>query len=60
MGSAWSRAAEFSIVVAIVAVGAQNAGAHAAPHRPAVKIQQVGTEAGLREGTAAIVECRMT
>ena len=60
MRSAWSAAAEFSIVVAIVAVGAQDSGAHAAPQRPAIKIQHVRTEAGLRERAAAIVEHRMT
>ena len=51
-----SRPAEFAIVVAVVAVGTQDAGAHGAPERPAIKIQLVITKAGLRERTTAIKE----
>ena len=60
MRAARAGPSEFPIVVAVVAVGAQDARAHDAPQRPAVKIQLVSTEAGLRVRAGAIVEHRVT
>src|SRR5271157_2719349 len=60
MRSVRPAAAEFSIVVAIVAVGTQDSGAHAAPYRRAVKVQHVSSQAGLREHAGAVVEYRVT
>lgn len=42
-------AAEFPVIIAVMAIGAQNAGAHAAALRAAIQIQHVWPEAGLRE-----------
>jgi len=53
-------AAELTIVIAIVAVGAKYPRSHAATRSSAVQIQHVGTEAGLWEHAAAIVEHRVT
>ena len=41
-----SVAAEFAVVVAIVAVGAQDSRAHGAPHRPAIEVQQFARRLG--------------
>ena len=60
MRSAGSRAAEFAIVVAVVAVRAQNSRAHAPPRGHAVKVQHARPQAGLRKRAGTIMEHRMT
>src|SRR5215469_14402467 len=50
-----SRAAGFAIVVAVVAVRAENAGAHGAALAVAIQFEQVGAQAGLRKWAAAIM-----
>ena len=54
-----SGAAEFAIVVRIVAVRAKNACAHTACQRAAVELQHLREQAGLRKNAAAIVHDRM-
>ena len=46
-------AAELPIVVAVVAIGAKNLGAHGAALGNAVEVQHAGPQAGLRESAAA-------
>jgi len=42
-------AAEFPVIIAVMAIGAQNAGAHSAALRAAVQVQHVWPQAGLRK-----------
>src|SRR5271165_3911842 len=53
-------AAEFAVVVGIVAVGAVNLRAHGASLRLAVQIEHVTEQAGLRQGAGARVQHGMT
>ena len=53
-------AAEFSIVVAVVAIGAKNLRAHRAALRHSVQIQHVAQKTGLGKRTASQVCDRMT
>ena len=52
--------AELAIVIAVVAVGTENAHAHGASLRAAIQIEHVAQETGLRKGAAAIVHHRVT
>lgn len=55
----WASAAEFAVVIAIVAIGAEEACAHWPPLGVSIQIQQVLTQAGLWERTVAVVHDRM-
>ena len=50
-----SAASEFPVIVAVMAVRAQDANTHAARRRAAIEIQHVRSQAGLRERASAIV-----
>lgn len=52
-------AAELAIVVAVVAIGAEDARSHHARRRRSILIQQVQQEAGLRQGTGSIMSHRV-
>ena len=54
-----SSAAKFAIVVAVVAVAAEDLCAHAAALRDAIQIQHVAEQTGLRKRTAARMSHRM-
>ncbi len=61
-GAVWTvgaGAAELAIVVAVVAVGAENLGSHSAIGRDAVKVHHVGPQTGLGIRTAAGVHDRV-
>ena len=55
MGTVRAGAAEFAIVVAVVAIGAEDLVAHGAALGDAVQVQHVGPQAGLRERAVADV-----
>lgn len=59
MRAAWSYTAKFPIVVAIVAIRAEDLCSHAAALRDAIEIQHVRRQAGLRQGTATDMGNRM-
>src|SRR5579875_3413732 len=59
MGPIWPLAAKFSIVVAVVAIGAKDPVPHLTSGRSAVKIQHVSSQAGLWQGAAPIMKHRM-
>jgi hypothetical protein len=53
------RAPELAVVVAVMAIGAEDANAHGASLPGAIEIEHVRAQAGLRERAAAVVHHRM-
>ena len=52
VGAVRTRAPKFAIVVTVVAIGAQNLGAHGAALADAIEVQHIWQQTGLRQGTA--------
>ena len=55
----WPATSELAVIVAAVAVGAQNLDTHHPPLRDPVKVQHVTEQAGLRQRAAAGVSNRV-
>lgn len=59
MGTAGPGAAEFAVIVAVVAIGTVDLRAHGAPLRGAIQDQHVGKQARLRQGTGPRMKYRV-
>jgi len=55
----WPSAAEFAVIITIVAIGAEQVGAHGAPLGVPIDIQHVPKQAWLWQRTVAVVHDRM-